>query len=206
MRGLLGSMLVMLLAISASANAATITFATDPFAGSDALTTPGRQVVGGEPTVNFDPATDIFEFDAAAFGINDILFFNGAAASLPSSGVNTIVLETFDNDANPATPFNAGAAANLIAAQLTSPTPGFFIYFNSGLNLPRLVFSTDLSDNTADLKVLARIGNLFGQSSQLVNFTASNFAIVEQVPEPASAVLLTLGLAAAAARRRRRRA
>ena len=33
--------------------------------------------------------------------------------------------------------------------------PGFFIYFNSGLDLPRLVYSTDLSDNTADLKVLA---------------------------------------------------
>ena len=47
-----------------------------------------------------------------------------------------IVLETFDDDANAATAFAAGNAANLIAARLTTPGPGFFIYFNSALNLP----------------------------------------------------------------------
>jgi hypothetical protein len=40
---------VALSAVAANAGAATFTFATDPFAGSTALTTPGRQVVGGEP-------------------------------------------------------------------------------------------------------------------------------------------------------------
>jgi hypothetical protein len=71
--------------------------------------------------------------------------------------------------------------------QVTSPGAGFFIYFNSGLDLPRLVYSTDLSDNMADLKVLARITNLEGQRDALPTFTASNFAVV---PEPSSLLLM----------------
>jgi hypothetical protein len=101
--------------------------------------------------------------------------------------VNIIVLETLDNDANPATPFGAGSAANLIAGQIMTPGPGFFIYFNSGLDLPRLVFSTDLDDNTADLKVLFRMTNLSGQPGGLATFTESNFAFV---PEPSTLMLL----------------
>src|SRR5687767_1019430 len=38
----------------------TITFATDPFALSSALTTPGRQIDGNELLTTFDPATDVF--------------------------------------------------------------------------------------------------------------------------------------------------
>jgi hypothetical protein len=103
--------------------------------------------------------------------------------------VNVIVLETLDNDADPTTPFGAGNAANLIAGQITSPGPGFFIYFNSGLNLPRLVFSTDLDDSTADLKVLFRMTNLSDQADALSTFTASNFAFV---PEPSTLMLLAV--------------
>ena len=142
--------------LTAPAGAATFLFDTDPFAGSTALTTPGRQVVGNELFTAFNIATDVFAFSPAVFGINSISFANNVAGSLPTSGVNTIVLRTFDNDADPNTPFGAGNAANLIADRLTSPGPGFFVYFNSGLDLPRLVYSTDLNDNTADLKVLAR--------------------------------------------------
>jgi len=103
--------------------------------------------------------------------------------------VNAIVLQTFDNDANPMTPFGAGNAASLIAGQITSSDPGFFIYFNSGLNLARLVFSTDLGDSTADLKILARMTNLTGQAGRdaIPTFTASNFAAV---PEPSSFLLI----------------
>src|SRR5262249_51532542 len=96
--------------------------------------------------------------------------------------------------------FAAGNAANLIAAQVTTSGPGFFIYFNQGLNTPRLVFSTDLSDNTADLKILARMTNLIGQPGELANFTSANFALVE-TPVPASFVLFGTGLALFAGRR-----
>lgn len=176
------------LSLSAAANATTFSFVTDPFAGSDALTTPGRQVVGGEPFITFLTASDVFAFAPAVFGVgNQVLFANDVVGNLPTSDVNVVVLQTTDNDANPATPFGAGNAANLIADQITGLGPGFFIYFNSGLNLPRLVFSTDLSDNTADLKILARMTNLAGLSDALPAFTASNFALV---PEPSSSLLL----------------
>jgi hypothetical protein len=180
-----------LLTLGASANATTFTFDTDPFAGSTALTTPGRQIVGGEAFINFSIATDVFALAPAVFGVgNQVLFANDLVANLPTGGVNVVVLQSLDNDANPATPFAAGNAANLIAAQITSPGPGFFIYFNQGLDLPRLVFSTDLDDNTADLKILFRMTNLLGQPGRdaVPTFTASNFAFI---PEPSTLLLIT---------------
>jgi hypothetical protein len=200
----------LLLLPNATANAATFVFFTDPFAGSTALTTPGRQVVGGEPSISFNPAVDQFVFDLGAFGAYgvgpNILFANDVIGNIPATNVNTVVLRTFDDDANTATPFAAGNAANLIAGQLTAPTPGFFIYFNQGLDLPRLVFSPNLDDNTADLKILARITNLTGVSGQaaMANFTSENFATVTTVPEPASILLLTSGGALLAFLRHRR--
>ena len=178
--------------IVSTAEADVFTFATDPFAGTTALTTPGRQVVGNEAFIDFDPAVDFFQFDADTFGVSaPVAFANDIAANLPTSGLNVVVLQSLDNDNDPGTPFNAGTAANLIAAQITDPGAGFFIYFNQGLNLPRLVFSTDLSDNTADLKILARMVNLTGNTGALATFTADNFEIT-QVPEPGSVLLLSL--------------
>jgi hypothetical protein len=121
--------------------------------------------------------------------------------------VNFIVLQTFDNDANPTTGFGAGAAADVIADQLTDSAAGFFVYFNSGLDVARLVFSTDLGDRNADLKVLARFTNLTGQPGRdaFSSFTEEN---VTAVPEPTSLVLVSsAGLAwlgRIATRRRRR--
>jgi hypothetical protein len=175
-----------LVAFGATLNAATFSFVTDPFAGSNALTTPGRQIVAGEPSISFSPSSDVFAFDLGVFGVSSLSFANNVIGSIPAAGVNVIVLETLDDDANPATAFGAGNAANLIAAQLTTPSPGFFVYFNSALNLPRLVYSTDLNDNTADLKILARMTNLTGQSSALQSFTSANFTAV---PEPSSCLL-----------------
>ena len=43
-----------------TASASTFTFDTDPFAGTPVLTTPGRQIVGGENFIVFNPATDVF--------------------------------------------------------------------------------------------------------------------------------------------------
>jgi hypothetical protein len=176
-----------LLTFSATASAAIFSFDTDPFAGSTALTDPGRQIVGGEPFINFDPAMDVFEFSKDVFGIDEILFFSGLATDLPGSGVNFIVLQNAD------VPFGAGIAANLTAAEITQPGPGFFIYFNSGLDLARLVYSTNLDDSTADLKIMARMTNLSGQAGRdaLPEFTEANFVL--QVPEPSSLLLLTAG-------------
>lgn len=186
----------LVLSLGATANATTIIFNSDPFAGSTALITPGRQIVGGEPFISFDISSDVFVFDPSFFAVgNEIHFANDLVENLPTSGLNVIVLQTAP------IPFNAGLAADAIAAQVTSPGAGFFIYFNSGLDLPRLVFSTDLSDNTADLKVLARMTNLAGQPGRdaLPTFTEANFAIV---PEPSS--LLMMGAGAILVRLRRR--
>jgi hypothetical protein len=195
--------------LNGAADAATITFDTDPFAGSTALITPGRQVVGGEPFIAFMPGADVFSFSLAAFGPYgvgpSINFVNDVVGNLPTTGVNAIALRTFDDDANPATAFGAGNAANLIAAQLTAPRAGFFIYFNSALDVARLVFSTNLDDNTADLKILARLTNLAGAGGQIAmgQFTAANFATAS-VPEPSSLLLMATAGAAWALRRRRR--
>ena len=190
-----------LLGFSTPAAAVPFIFNTDPFEGSTALTTPGRQVVGGEPLITFDIASDVFVFDPAVFGIGDTIHFaNDLVENLPTSGLNVIVLQTAP------IPFNAGLAANAIADQITSSAPGFFVYFNSGLDVPRLVYSTDLSDPTADLKVLARMVNL--TRPDLPTFSAANFDVQAApipVPEPTSVLLLATGIGAGCARARRHR-
>ena len=196
---------VLALTIAAPAAATTFVFDQDPFAGTTALTTPGRQVVGGEPFISFSPGSDVYAFDPAVFAAGDeVLFANDLVGNLPTSGRNIVVLETFDNDANTGTAFGAGNAADLIAAQVTTDGAGFFVYFNSALNLPRLVYSTNLSDNAADLKILARMVNLSGQSSELANFSAANFQFLTGVPEPATWAMMTLGLGLVGGALRRR--
>lgn len=174
----------------ATASATTFNFGT-PFAGSDALTTPGRQINGGELQTDIAIDQDTFFLNPALFGVSEIQFANDTIDNIPATGVNTVVLRTFDNDGDAGTPFGAGTAANLIAQQITTSGPGFFIYFNSGLDLPRLVFSTDLSDNTADLQILARFLNLGGQAGRdaMATFTAQNFTTV---PESGSTLVMAL--------------
>lgn len=192
------------MAVASSAGAATFTFDEDPFAGSTALTTPGRQIVGGEPFLVFDPTADEILIAPAVFGVTPpILAFNGLAADL-TAGFNLVVLR--DLDADPVAAGNqmaAGLAANLIADAVTVDGAGFFFYFNSGLDLVRLVYSTNLSDNTADLKVLARFTNLSGAAGAAA--MAEIGPQVSAVPEPAvwGMMLAGFGLAGSALRRRR---
>lgn len=190
-------------------NAATFTFNNDPFAGTPALTTPGRQIIGGESFINFNIGNDVFALDSSVFGVGtEVHFVNDTAANLPSTGVNVVVLRSFDDDANTATPFGAGNAANLIASRVTTPGAGFFVYFNQGLDLPRLVYSTDLSNNTADLKIVARMLNLTGQPGRdaMSTFSASNFTFTSATPEPSNLLtsLLVAGIGAFWGLRRRR--
>lgn len=184
------------LALSSAANAAAFRFDTDPFAGTNVRNTPGRQIVGGESFINFSVANDVFSLESAVFGVTGaVSFVNAAAPNLPASGVNIVVLESLDNDNNTLTPFGAGQAADLIAGRITTPGAGFFVYFNQTLDLPRLVYSTDLSSNTADLKILARMLNLNGADGRnaLPTFAAANFEITTHdspAPEPATAFLI----------------
>ncbi len=174
---------LMMLTLVSGASAATVLFNTNPLTGNDALTTPGRQIVnggGGGPVRSFDPLTDVITFDPAVFGLNTVQFINGNTTDpgFPTENVTVAVVRNAGA---------AGAAATLLASQLTESTPGFFIYFNTGLNQPRLVFSTDLSDPDADLAILARFENLLGQPDALSDITAANF---EPVPEPSSFLLI----------------
>jgi hypothetical protein len=157
-------------------------FDTDPFTGSTALSTAGRQVFSGlEKTLPaFDVQADGFVFVARAFGLEGPLsFVNAPSSGIPAGGATVIVLQDTDDDNNPATPFAAGNAATLIAGKVAVDGAGFFIYRNSVLNVNRLVFSTNLNDPTADLSVLARISSPTGQGAvaALPGFRSGNFSI-----------------------------
>lgn len=142
-----------------------------------------REVIGAEEDhiTDFNARKDSFALDGEAFGLTgDLIFFSGVAAELPVGGANVIVLRDTDNDANPATAFNAGAAASLIAAAVETEGAGFFIYSNSALGVNRLVYSDDLSDPTADLQIIARFTDATGQAAidALADFSAENFTLI----------------------------
>ncbi len=181
---------VALLSLCATAHATTFAFSQDPFAGTNISNTRGGQIVGGEDFLPVTISQDVFSLESTVFGTGStVSFVNTSAANMPASGVNVFVLETFDDDNNPLTPFGGTNAADLIADQITTPGPRFAIYSNQSLNLPRLVYSTDLSSSDADLKTKARMFNLTGDAGRntLSAFTSANFAISTAdaaAPEP----------------------
>jgi hypothetical protein len=180
-----------------TANAANLIFDDDPFAGTNA-SNPGRQIVNGPgEEFTFNIGSDVLMFDLSVFGLTQLSFANGLSTNLPTTGINFIVL-------NNGGPLAAGTAANAIADQVTESGPGFFIYFNSTLNLPRLVYSTDLNSTTSDLSILARFTNLGGTEgfAALPTVTPGN---VGEVPEPSSLLLASAGALLIGARSWRRR-
>lgn len=168
---------------------------------------PGRQFVGGEIIIpNFNFSTDRLVFDPAVFGVSSqITFLTDLGRNLPSVGADFIVLQDIDADGNLENGIlnNAGLSANLIAANSFNAGPGFFIYYNSGLNFNRLVYSTDLGDPTADLKILARFTDQTGTAgaAALQKFGAANIAAV---PEPATWMMMIAGFGAIGGAMRRR--
>jgi hypothetical protein len=175
------SVVVLVLGASSRCEAAVVLFSSDPFQGSTADPNDGiRTIFGGgqRSLATFDVEQDIFAFNEKFFDLpRNFSFENGLASAL--SGADIIVLQ------NAPTPHNAGLAANAIANAIDIDGAGLFIYWNSGLQVNRLVYSTNLNSATADLAILARIDSPTGSDAinTLPNFSAENFTVV---PEPAS--------------------
>ncbi|MFL6112887.1 MAG: PEP-CTERM sorting domain-containing protein [Catenulispora sp.] len=194
--GLLCTAAAAFVSFATASQATVFTFDTDPFAGTTARQTAGRQIIGNEqfiPTIHLNG--DIFTVNGAVFGMTSPVNFANDVASGLSGGQNVIVLEDLDAGGGSKTSGNvlaAGTAANLIANSGKESGPGLFVYFNSALDVSRLVFDTDLGSTTSDLKILARFTGEVGQAGidDLPNFAVRNFAISAEVPEPGSAALV----------------
>ncbi|NJK62219.1 MAG: hypothetical protein HC921_05610 [Synechococcaceae cyanobacterium SM2_3_1] len=148
--------------------------------GNDTVLYNGSQLGSGPDQLSdWAVNSDRFLLNPGDFNVaGSLSFVNTLASNLPSGGVNVIVLQDTDNDNDPNTAFNARSAAQLIGAEINQISPGFFVYWNSGLGVNRLVFSEDLSDGNAPLTVLSAINTLSGQDAinALPSFRVANFA------------------------------
>ena len=167
--------------ITGGRSADVFAYEGDPFEGQD-VSAPERQIIGDEDFItNFDFVKDNYRFDAADFDIAGNVNFTGVDANAPDAliapGTNVVALLNSDNDNNPDTPFLAGTAANQIAELTSEDGAGFFVYFNSELEVNRVVYSTNLNDADADLKIVSRQTDLTGADAiaALDDFSADNF-------------------------------
>jgi len=157
-------------------------FDGDAFDGAD-VSAEGRQIIGNEDTItDFNEHRDRIQLDAEDFAVDRPLHFASVDANTDDipADANVIVLVNSDNDDNPETPFLAGTAANQIADLVEEDGAGFFVYFNSNLNINRLVYSTNLNDADADLKIVARFTDVEGADAiaALQDFSAFNFDLI----------------------------
>ena len=167
--------------ITGGAGADVFAYGGDPFEGQD-VSAPERQIIAEEDFItDFNFAQDKYHFNATDFGVVGNVNFLAVDANNPDAsiapGTNVVALLNSDNDNNPDTPFIAGTAADEIAELTTEDGAGFFVYYNSDLGLNRLVYSSNLNDASADLKVISRQTDLTGQDAidALGDFSADNF-------------------------------
>jgi Ca2+-binding RTX toxin-like protein len=120
---------------------------------------------------DFDIGHEQFLFKGKDVNINQLRFQKGKSSEIHHDG-NVIVLTD---------PFAAaGAAAKAIKDNNNiKADAGIFVYFNTTLQLSRVVYSKDLSDG-GDISVLANLKNQAGQTgiNNLGAFSANNFALV----------------------------
>ncbi|NEQ25598.1 MAG: calcium-binding protein [Microcoleus sp. SIO2G3] len=112
---------------------------------------------------------DQFVLDAEDLELGAINFQKGASGQLANG--NVIVL----TDGFAA----AGAAARAIANNnAVTADEGVFVYFNTTLNLTRVVYSENLGDG-GNISVLANLNNQAGAAglANVANFTAADFAL-----------------------------
>ena len=169
--------------ITGGMSADVFAYAGDPFEGQD-VSAPERQIIGEEDFItDFDFAEDTYRFNATDFDIAGDVNFVGLDANaedaLIAPGTNFVTLLNSDNDSNPDTPFLAGTAASQIAELTSEDGAGFFVYYNSELELNRLGYSTNLNDADADIKIISRQTDLTGVDAvaALDDFSADNFEL-----------------------------
>ena len=167
--------------ILGSAGADIFAYAGDPFEGRD-VSGFERQIIGGEDFIeDFDFTQDTYSFNAADFDLVDGVNFAAVNANDPDAsiapGTNVIAVLNSNDASDPDAPFAAGTAANQIAELTSEDGAGFFVYFNSELEVNRLVYSANLNNPDADLKIVSRQTDLTGQDAidALQNFSADNF-------------------------------
>ena len=168
--------------ITGGAGADVFAYAGDPFEGRD-VSAPERQIIADNQDfiTDFDFAEDTYRFNATDFDVDGDVNFAAVDANAEDAsiapGTNVVAVLNSNDAEDPDAPFAAGTAANQIAELTTEDGAGFFSYFNSGLQLNRLVYSTNLNDASADLNVISQQTDLTGQDAidALSNFSADNF-------------------------------
>ena len=150
-----------------------------------------RQVVNAANTatnnvMDFND-NDRFQFDAHALGLDHFAFANAAR---PDGTTDLSLIHNDDNVIVVGGFANAGLAADAIATASDSHSAGVFVYFNTTLQVSRVVFSEDLGGNTAavdangnhvgtgDIDVLFALRNLTGAEGLAHQslFQADNFS------------------------------
>ena len=167
--------------ITGNSESDLFTYAEDPFAGED-VSSPERQIIQNEDFItDFNFAEDRYRFSTNDFDVSGNVKFTAVDANAEGAsiapGTNVVSLLNSNNAETPDAPFLAGTAANQIAELTSEDGAGFFVYSNSNLEQNRVVYSTNLNDADADLKVISRQTDLTGAEAidALGDFSASNF-------------------------------
>lgn len=160
--------------LTGGANRDSFQFDADPFDGQTPKPVAGTHISGvNNPDfiTDFQVDEDNFALGRDALGLSKLSFSDGKVADL-SGSANVLVLQ----DSFP----NGFVAAQTIADnnELTGGA-GVFIYYNSNLQIDRLVYSADLAHG-GNISVLANLQNVTGSDALalLPSFSAQNFTLV----------------------------